>query len=130
MPIKWFPLGYLSPLDITIFLAPLPQKFQSTGHVWVCEMLFFSEFVYLFTLQYDLPSPVSSQSYPYKFYPLPSPQRRGKAPCYCSILGHPVRIGLSTSSPTETQPGSPVRGGESKGKQQCQRQPLFQLLGD
>jgi hypothetical protein len=42
---------------------------------------------------------------------------------------YPVPAGLSISSPTEVQPGSPVMGRGSNHRQRSQRQPLLQLLG-
>ena len=38
-------------------------------------------------------------------------------------------MGVSTSSPIKDQPGSPVRGRRSSGRQLSQRQPPLQLLG-
>ena len=60
----------------------------------------------------------------------PFPQRRGSPLGYHPTLAHPVIVGLSTSSPTRAQPDSPVRGKGSNGRQQSQRQPPLQLLGD
>jgi hypothetical protein len=51
-----------------------------------------------------------------------------------SLRYHPTRgqlipAGISTSSPTEVQSGSPDRGKRSNGRQQSQRQTLLQLWG-
>lgn len=43
---------------------------------------------------------------------------------------HQVAVGLGTSSPIQATQGSPVRGKTFKGRQESQRQPLFQWLGD
>jgi hypothetical protein len=53
-----------------------------------------------------------------------------KSESYHSALEHPVSAGVSTSSLTEVQPGSPVRGRGANDRQQRQRQPPVQLLGD
>jgi hypothetical protein len=59
-----------------------------------------------------------------------SPQRRESPPEYHLILRHRVPAGLSSSSPTEAQPGSPAREMESSGRPESQRQPPLQLLGN
>ena len=81
-------------------------------------------------------SPSTSQLRSYKSYsphhPLLFSWEKGKHPLGTTTtptLGHPVTVGLSASSPTEAQPGSPVRGKGSKGRQQSQRQPMHPLLG-
>lgn len=66
------------------------------------------------------PSPTLTYSYPHHLTPL------GCNPA----LTHPVVAGLSASSPTEAQPGSPVWGKGSHGRQQNQRQPQIRLLGE
>ena len=53
-------------------------------------------------------------------------QRRGSPFGHHPTLGHLVPAGLSTSSPTESQPG---RGRGSNGREQSQRQHLLHLLG-
>lgn len=73
----------------------------------------------------------SSQFYPYKSHLLLSFSvtlllREWEASLgYHPTLGHEVTAGLSTSSPTEAQPGTPFRGRGSKGRQQSQLQPLL-----
>ena len=110
--------------------APAPglRFFMKSTFFFFSPNIFFK-----FTLQSDyippFPSSTSLQTSPF-ITPLPSPQRRGAPPGYHPALGHLVPAGLGTSSPTEAQPGSPGRGRGSNGRQQSQRQPLLQLLGD
>uniref|UniRef100_A0A8C6IJN4 Myosin IIIA n=1 Tax=Mus spicilegus TaxID=10103 RepID=A0A8C6IJN4_MUSSI len=62
--------------------------------------------------------------------PLPCLIREGEGTQgYHPTLAHQVLGELSTSSPTEAQPGRPIKGRESKGGQQSQSQSLLQLLG-
>ena len=63
--------------------------------------------------------------------PLSLSLQRGEAyHGYQLTLAYQVAVGLGTTFPIETRKGSPVRGKESKGRQQSQRQLLFQLLGN
>ena len=63
----------------------------------------------------SLPSPTPANPSPFVHYP---------------ILGYQVPARQGTSFPAETQPGSPYRGRGSNGRQQSQKQPQLQLLGD
>lgn len=72
-----------------------------------------------------LPSPPSRPLPP---RPLSCPE--GKPLRVPAHLAHHVSGGLSSSSPTEVRQGSPVRVTGSTGRQQSQRRPSFQLLGD
>ena len=57
---------------------------------------------------------------------LPLLLRDGKAHLgYHPTLVHPVTAGLSTSFPTEAQPGSPVRGRSSNGRQKAGENAVF-----
>jgi hypothetical protein len=84
---------------------------------------YFVWFIYsLYTL-----SVLSSKSHPYRSLPplllcLLLEKKRMPPPWVPHHLGHSVPARLSTSSPTETKPGSPVKGRESNGRQQSQRQ--------
>jgi hypothetical protein len=65
-------------------------------------------------------------------YPLTPPfHREEESPLeYHLTLEQPVTVHLSTSSPTEAQPGSPVRRKGSNVRQQSQKQPVFEFLKD
>ena len=59
-----------------------------------------------------------------------SPQGMERPLMYHPALGHQFEAELSSSSPTEAQPGSLTRGRGSNGRAQSQRWPPFQLLGE
>ena len=78
------------------------------------------------------PASLFSQSHPHitsltLFHSL---QRRRCPHSYQTVLLSEVPGGLSSFSPTETRQGSSARRKGSKGRQQSQRQPTLQLLGD
>lgn len=103
--------------------------FNACIKVGLSEMIFFVTFCFhsfINSLTYSLyflimapspsclPSPAPTNSFP-------SPQTRGSTLVYHPTLGHPVAIDLRTSSPSESQVGSPVQGKGSKGRQMGQR---------
>jgi len=61
--------------------------------------------------------------------PYTSSQRKGSPHWVHLTQGHPIAAGLNASSPTEAQPGSLVRGRESNGRQQSQKEPWTEFLG-
>ena len=91
-------------------------------------------FIHLFTLYLDESFPClrSSQLLPPSSSPSMSPPfllREEKTSHGCKpTLAYQVVIGLGTSSSTEARQGCPIKGKESKGRQQSQRQPLLLLL--
>jgi hypothetical protein len=97
-----------------LLLPSLPSSFLS--FMLFIIYLFIHSFIHSFIYIPITPPPHSSSppsptlTNPPPMTPFLSPQRR-EVPLECHLtLGHSVTVGLSTSSPTDAQRGSPVRG--------------------
>jgi len=89
-------------------------------------MVFNESIIYSHNILITTPFLLSSQPHPYEsltFHYLQSPVE------YHPNMGHPVATELSAFLPIEEQLSSSARGKGSNGRQQSQRQSLFQLLG-